>query len=83
MCIRDRTYCYQKKGRKEVKRKTWLIMKNILIIGGTKGIGKSIVDNLVDHNNVTCLSRNKPDFQHQNFVHKEFDALSDEYPQML
>ena len=57
-------------------------MKNILIIGGTKGIGKSIVDNLVDHNNVTCLSRNKPDFQHQNFVHKEFDALSDEYPEM-
>ena len=57
-------------------------MKNILIIGGTKGIGKSIVDELVDHNNFTCLSRNKPDFQHQNFVHKEFDALSDEYPEM-
>ncbi len=57
-------------------------MKNILIIGGTKGIGKSIVDNLVDDNNITCLSRNKLDFQHQNFVHKEFDALSDEYPEM-
>ena len=28
-------------------------MKNILIIGGTKGIGKSIVDNLVDDNNIT------------------------------
>ena len=57
-------------------------MKNILIIGGTKGIGKSIVDNLVDDNNITCLSRNKLDFQHQNFVHKEFNALSDEYPEM-
>ena len=57
-------------------------MKNILIIGGTKGIGKSIVDNLVDDNNITCLSRNKLDFQHQNFVHKEFDALSDDYPEM-
>ena len=57
-------------------------MKNILIIGGTKGIGKSIVDNLVDDNNITCLSRNKLDFQHQNFVHKEFDALADEYPEM-
>ena len=57
-------------------------MKNILIIGGTKGIGKSIVDNLVDSNNIVCLSRKKPDFQHQNFVHKEFDALSDEYPEM-
>ena len=57
-------------------------MKNILIIGGTKGIGKSIVDNLVDDYNITCLSRNKLDFQHQNFVHEEFDALSDEYPEM-
>ena len=57
-------------------------MKNILIIGGTKGIGKSIVDNLVDSNNIVCLSRNKPDFQHKNFTHKEFDALSDEYPEM-
>ena len=57
-------------------------MKNILIIGGTKGIGKSIVDNLVDSNKIVCLSRNKPDFQHQNFTHKEFDALSDEYPEM-
>jgi len=53
-------------------------MKNILIIGGTKGIGKSIVDNLVDENKITCLSRNKLDFQHQNFVHKEFDALTDD-----
>ena len=57
-------------------------MKNILIIGGTKGIGKSIVDDLVDHNNITCLSRNKSEFQHQNYAHMEFDALSDEYPQM-
>ena len=57
-------------------------MENILIIGGTKGIGKSIVDNLVDDYNITCLSRNKLDFQHQNFVHKEFDALSDDYPEM-
>ena len=46
-------------------------MKNILIIGGTKGIGKSIVDDLVDHNNITCLSRNKPEFQHQNYAHME------------
>ena len=57
-------------------------MKNILIIGGTKGIGKSIVDDLIDDNNITCLSRSKPDFQHQNFIHRKFDALSDEYPEM-
>ena len=57
-------------------------MKNILIIGGTKGIGKSIVDELVDENKITCFSRNKSDFNQKNYTHLEFDALSDEYPDM-
>ena len=57
-------------------------MKNILIIGGTKGIGKSIVEELVDENKITCFSRNKSDFNHKNYTHLEFDALSDEYPDM-
>ena len=33
-------------------------MKNIVVIGGTKGIGKAIVSEVVDNNNVVCLSRN-------------------------
>ena len=33
-------------------------MRNIIIIGGTKGIGKAIVDQLVDENTVFCMSRN-------------------------
>lgn len=57
-------------------------MKNVVIIGGTKGIGKAIVDEIIDQNKVTCLSRNKTEFNHSNYTFHEFDALSDEYPEV-
>ncbi len=56
-------------------------MKNIIVIGGTKGIGKSIVEDLVGQNKIICLSRNKTDFEHKNYKHYVFDALTDEYPE--
>ena len=55
-------------------------MKNIVIIGGTKGIGKAIVSEVVDNNNVVCLSRNQTDFNHDNYTFHKFDALVDDYP---
>ena len=55
-------------------------MKNIVIIGGTKGIGKAIVNEVVDNNNVVCLSRNQTDFSHDNYTFHNFDALVDDYP---
>lgn len=55
-------------------------MKNIVIIGGTKGIGKAIVSEVVDNNNVVCLSRNQTDFSHDNYTFHNFDALFDDYP---
>ena len=55
-------------------------MKNIVIIGGTKGIGKAIVSEVVDNNNVVCLSRNQTDFRHDNYTFHNFDALVDDYP---
>ena len=57
-------------------------MKNFLIIGGTKGIGKAIVEEVVEHNKITCLSRNNTDFVHKNYSHVKFDALSDEFPDL-
>tara|TARA_B100001564_G_C20634493_1_gene669001 strand:+ start:790 stop:1473 length:684 start_codon:yes stop_codon:yes gene_type:complete len=56
-------------------------MKNIVIIGGTKGIGKSIVEELIDTNNIMCLSRNKTEFTHSNYKHFSFDVTKDEYPE--
>ena len=55
-------------------------MKNIVIIGGTKGIGKAIVSEVVDNNNVVCLSRSQTDFSHDNYTFHNFDALVDDYP---
>ena len=55
-------------------------MRNILIIGGTKGIGKAIVDQLVDENTVVCMSRNSTEFSHNNYTHRTFDSTVDELP---
>ena len=55
-------------------------MRNILIIGGTKGIGKAIVDQLVDDNTVVCMSRNSTEFRHNNYIHMTFDSINDELP---
>tara|TARA_B100001027_G_scaffold65799_1_gene44646 strand:- start:355 stop:1038 length:684 start_codon:yes stop_codon:yes gene_type:complete len=55
-------------------------MKNIVIIGGTKGIGKAIVSSLVDNNNITCLSRSKSEFSHDNYSHIKYNSLEDELP---
>ena len=57
-------------------------MKNIVIIGGTKGIGKSIVNEVVENHNVVCLSRNETDFSHNNYTFHRFDALVDDYPDL-
>ena len=57
-------------------------MKNFLIIGGTKGIGKAIVEDVIEHNKITCLSRNNTDFVHKNYSHVKFDALSDDLPDL-
>ena len=55
-------------------------MRNILIIGGTKGIGKAIVDLLVNENNIVCMSRNSTEFSHNNYSHITFDSTVDEFP---
>lgn len=55
-------------------------MKTIVIIGGSKGIGKAILEQqLVDHK-VICLSRTKPELQHENLSFHTLDILTDELP---
>lgn len=55
-------------------------MKKILVIGGSKGIGKSIVKSLVDDYNVFNISRSKPTLSHQNLTHFSCDILADDLP---
>lgn len=55
-------------------------MKTYIIIGGSRGIGLSLVKLLLDNNKVINLSRNAPDLNHDNFTHFSIDVLHDELP---
>lgn len=56
-------------------------MKTILVIGGSSGIGKAIIKNLIDTHNVINISRSKPDEQ-LNLTHYSCDVLKDELPDL-
>ena len=57
-------------------------MRHILIIGGTKGIGKAIIDLLIEENKITCMSRNVSDYNHVNYNHIQLDATLDNFPDL-
>ncbi|OIQ24092.1 SDR family NAD(P)-dependent oxidoreductase [Lacinutrix sp. MedPE-SW] len=57
-------------------------MKNILIIGGSKGIGNAIVKQLIDTNNIINISRSTPALSHKNLRHISADVLEDELPKI-
>ena len=55
-------------------------MRNTVIIGGSKGIGKEIVKNLIENNHVFNISRTEPEESNPNLTHFSVDILSDELP---
>ena len=55
-------------------------MKNIVVIGGSKGIGKAILQQQLENNRVYNLSRTSPEFTHPNLKHFEINALQDTLP---
>lgn len=55
-------------------------MRNILIIGGSKGIGNAVLQQQLERNNVFNISRTEPDFTHSNLTHFGLDVLQDELP---
>jgi len=55
-------------------------MKNIVIIGGSKGIGNSILKQTVENNKVVNISRNLPEISHPNLTNYQLDVLSSELP---
>ena len=52
-------------------------MKNILIIGGSQGIGLAIAKELENKNNVYVASRTSENLEQLNVTHIPFDALTD------
>jgi len=52
-------------------------MKNILIIGGSYGIGLAIAEQLQNENNVFIASRTNENIENENVTHITFDATTD------
>lgn len=57
-------------------------MRNILIVGGSRGIGKAIVNKLIENNKVVNFSRTEPELNHTNLTHFSCDVLIDELPEI-
>ena len=55
-------------------------MKNIVIIGGSKGIGNAILRYAIKDNNVINISRNLPEISHPNLTNYQLDVLVSELP---
>ena len=57
-------------------------MKNIVIIGGSKGIGSAILLQQLESNIVYNISRNTPEITHPNLKHFSVDVLQDALPDL-
>ena len=57
-------------------------MNKIIIVGGSRGIGKEIINELVDDNMIINLSRNKPELTHTNLTHHNMDILTGDLPDL-
>jgi 3-oxoacyl-[acyl-carrier protein] reductase len=57
-------------------------MRNIVIIGGSKGIGKEILQQQLDNNIVYNMSRNAPEITHPNLKHYSLNVLQDALPEI-
>lgn len=55
-------------------------MKNIVIIGGSKGIGAALIENLSPSHHITNISRNAPETSHPNVTHYSCDIITEELP---
>ncbi len=58
-------------------------MSKIIVIGGSKGIGKAIVTQLIEANEeVVNISRTAPELTHSNLTHYNCDVVNDELPDL-
>lgn len=57
-------------------------MKNLLVIGGSKGIGSALLKSAVNEYNCTNISRSNPDWTHTNLNSYSLDITSDSLPEL-
>jgi NAD(P)-dependent dehydrogenase (short-subunit alcohol dehydrogenase family) len=58
------------------------MMKTILVVGGSRGIGKEVVKRLLPENKVVSISREASDLDHVNLTQIELDAVKGELPEL-
>lgn len=56
-------------------------MKTIVVVGGSSGIGKAIIDDLKDTHKIINISRTQPE-THQHITHYTCDITKDELPEL-
>ena len=57
-------------------------MKSVLIVGGSSGIGKSLVNMLLDTTKVISMSRTSSEITHPNLTEYTCDVLNDTLPEL-
>lgn len=57
-------------------------MKTYLVVGGSKGIGREIVQQLLPENRVISISRNGSDMKHDHLIEHKLDALKHDLPEL-
>lgn len=56
-------------------------MKSIIVIGGSKGIGKALISSLLSsYDNIINISRTEPEISSDNVTHYACDILTDDLP---
>ena len=55
-------------------------MKTILIVGGSKGIGAALLEELLEYTTIINFSRTAPSIAHPNLSHFNLDVLEDDLP---
>ena len=57
-------------------------MRTLILIGGSKGIGKAIANTLLPSHNVINISRSTPEFTHDNLQHIGCDVVNEDLPEI-
>ena len=57
-------------------------MKTVIIIGGSKGIGKATISELIQDHKIINISRTAPELTHQNLKHYNCDVINDDLPEI-
>ncbi|TCK64882.1 NAD(P)-dependent dehydrogenase (short-subunit alcohol dehydrogenase family) [Winogradskyella wandonensis] len=57
-------------------------MGKYIVIGGSKGIGKAIINNLLEQHEVINISRSAPEKEHNNLTHHTCDVINEDLPEI-